>query len=107
MREMPQEARQPLHLIRRGGPYPYSRDGTTLGNYERRLPGARRVHYSEYTVATPGSRNRGAWRIVIGCKRQSPAKSPPPGTPGLAYSRGGGVAYYTADHYETFRRIVE
>jgi len=107
VRELPQEARQTLQLIRRGGPYPYSRDGMTFGNYERRLPEARRGHYSEYTVDTPGIRNRGARRIVIGCERQSPASSPPPGIPGLAHCRGGGVAYYTADHYETFRRIVE
>ena len=107
LQELPQEARKTLQLIRRGGPYPYPRDGSTFGNYERRLPEARRGYYSEYTVDTPGSRNRGARRIVIGCERGSPAGTSPEGVPGLPHCRGGGEAYYTADHYATFRRIVE
>lgn len=107
LQELPQEARQTLQLIRRGGPYPYPRDGSTFGNYERRLPEARRGYYSEYTVDTPGSRNRGARRIVVGCERRPPASPPPRGVPGLTHCRDGGEAYYTADHYATFRRIVE
>lgn len=104
--ELPPEARETLQLIGRGGPYPHERDGVTFGNYEKLLPPAQRGHYSEYTVSTPGVRHRGARRIVVGCERQRPA-SPPPGLLWLAHCRDGGTFYYTADHYRTFRRIVE
>ena len=83
--ELPREARRTLDLIRRGGPFPYARDGIVFGNYERRLPGRERGYYREYTVRTPGARDRGARRIVAG---------------------RGGELYYTEDHYRTFRRIV-
>jgi ribonuclease T1 len=104
--ELPQEARETLQLIQRGGPYLHERDGVTFGNYERLLPAAPRGHYHEYTVMTPGVRHRGARRIVVGCERQRQA-SPPPGLLWLAHCRDGGEFYYTADHYRTFRRIVE
>lgn len=107
LQELPPEAHQTLQLIRRDGPYPHQRDGSTFGNHEKRLPAARRGYYSEYTVATPGIRHRGARRIVIGCHRRPPVMPPPSGVPGLAYCRDGGEAYYTADHYNSFRRIVE
>jgi ribonuclease T1 len=103
--ELPQEARETLQLIRRGGPYPHERDGVTFGNYEKLLPAAPRGHYREYTVTTPGVRHRGARRIVVGCERQR--ESPSPGLLRLAHCRDGGEFYYTADHYRTFRRIVE
>jgi len=83
---LPAEARETLRLIDRGGPFPYPRDGTTFHNRERRLPEQSSGYYREYTVPTPGSRDRGARRIITGA--QPPA-----------------VFYYTADHYETFRRI--
>ncbi len=104
--ELPQEARETLRLIRSGGPYPHERDGVTFGNYEKLLPAAPRGHYREYTVTTPGVRHRGARRIVVGCERQRQA-SPPPGLLRLVQCRDGGEFYYTADHYRTFRRIVE
>ncbi len=104
--ELPQEARETLQLIRRGGPYPHDRDGITFGNYEKLLPAAPRGHYREYTVMTPGVRHRGARRIVVGCERQR-AASPSPGALRLAQCRDGGEFYYTADHYRTFRRILE
>ncbi len=104
--ELPQEARETLELIRRGGPYPHERDGITFGNYEKLLPAAPRGHYREYTVMTPGVRHRGARRIVVGCERQRQASSPP-GPLRLVHCRDGGEFYYTADHYRTFRRIVE
>lgn len=104
--ELPQEARETLQLIRRGGPYPHERDGVTFGNYEKLLPVAQRGHYREYTVTTPGVRHRGARRIVVGCEQQRPASSPS-GLLRLAHCRDGGEFYYTADHYRTFRRIVE
>lgn len=104
--DLPQEARETLQLIRRGGPYPHDRDGVTFGNYEKLLPAAPRGHYREYTVMTPGVRHRGARRIVVGCERQR-AASPSPGLLRLVHCRDGGEFYYTADHYRSFRRIVE
>lgn len=104
--QLPPEARETLQLIRDGGPYPHERDGITFGNYEKRLPVAQRGHYREYTVRTPGLRHRGARRIVVGCERQH-AAMPPPGRLWLAQCRDGGEFYYTADHYRSFRRIVE
>jgi ribonuclease T1 len=84
--DLPPEAGETLRLIRQGGPFPYARDGSVFGNYEKRLPRQQRGYYHEYTVKTPGVRNRGARRIVCG---------PPV------------ECYYTNDHYETFRQIRE
>lgn len=84
--QLPPEARQTLELIRAGGPFPYSRDGAVFGNREGLLPKADRGYYREYTVRTPGARDRGARRIVAG---------------------GRGEFYYTDDHYRSFRRIIE
>jgi ribonuclease T1 len=92
--DLPVQARETLALIRQGGPFPYRKDGTTFQNREKRLPLKPRGYYREYTVRTPGSRDRGARRIVAGAgARGDPATS--------------GEYYYTADHYETFRRIRE
>lgn len=88
--ELPPEARHTLALIKRGGPFPYAKDGAVFGNFERRLPLQARGHYREYTVPTPGSRDRGPRRIIAG------------GDPALA-----GEFYYTDDHYRSFRRIQE
>lgn len=82
----PPEAWQTLELIQRGGPFPYRKDGTTFFNREGLLPDRPRGYYREYTVPTPGARDRGARRIVSG-------GNPPE------------VFYYTADHYRSFRRI--
>lgn len=84
--DLPREAQATLALIRKGGPYPYARDGVVFGNREALLPGQRRGYYREYTVKTPGERTRGARRIVAG---------------------KGGELYYTEDHYNHFSRIVE
>lgn len=92
--QLPPQARETLTLIRKGGPFPYRKDGTTFQNREKRLPIRPRGYYREYTVRTPGSRDRGARRIVAG--------SGAGGDPATS-----GEYYYTADHYETFRRIRE
>ena len=84
--ELPAEARETLRAIRQGGPFAYDRDGVVFKNYERMLPNQPRGYYREYTVKTPGERNRGVRRIVC---------SPLP------------ECYYTADHYQTFKRIRE
>jgi len=83
---LPPEAVATLQAIERGGPFPYERDGVTFQNRERRLPERPRGYYREYTVPTPGSRDRGARRIVSG------------GDPPEVY-------YYTDDHYRSFRRV--
>jgi ribonuclease T1 len=87
--ELPRQAQETYERIRQGGPFPFDKDGTVFGNRERLLPGARRGYYREYTVITPGSRDRGARRIVCG------------GPPRAPHS-----CYYTADHYASFRKIV-
>jgi ribonuclease T1 len=82
--ELPSEARTTLQLIEKGAPFPYQRDGAVFGNFERRLPLRKRGYYREFTVPTPGRRDRGARRIVVG---------------------ENGEFYYSEDHYRTFRQI--
>ena len=84
---LPPEAIDTLRLIERGGPYPYRQDDGVFGNREKRLPAQPRGYYREYTVETPGSRDRGARRIVAG------------GRPPVEY-------FYTEDHYRSFRRFT-
>ncbi|MET0204126.1 MAG: ribonuclease domain-containing protein, partial [Casimicrobiaceae bacterium] len=76
--------------IKAGGPFRYDRDGVIFGNREHRLPERKRGYYHEYTVPTPGAKNRGARRIVCGGVKTAPD-----------------ACYYTGDHYETFARIRE
>lgn len=83
---LPLEAQQTIRLVKAGGPFPYQRDGAVFGNREGLLPKRERGYYREYTVRTPGARDRGARRIVVG---------------------RGGEYYYTDDHYRSFRRIIE
>ena len=84
--DLPKEAQATLKLIDQGGPYQYSRDGVVFGNLEKLLPKHDRGYYHEYTVTTPGEKDRGARRIVTG---------------------NGGQRYYSDDHYKSFRRITE
>ncbi len=86
--DLPNEAQRTLALIGQGGPFPYAKDGTTFGNYERRLPARKRGYYHEYTVKTRGARNRGARRIICGGDQ-----------------RAANDCYYTEDHYNSFQRI--
>lgn len=88
--QLPVEARATGELIRAGGPFPYAKDGSTFGNRERILPTQRRGYYREYTVRTPGSRDRGARRIVCGGSRPTAPDA----------------CFYTDDHYASFKRIV-
>jgi ribonuclease T1 len=83
--KLPIEAQQTILRIDRGGPFPYPQDGKVFGNREGRLPAAARGTYREYTVRTPGARDRGARRIVTGKK----------------------IKYYTADHYRSFQQVRE
>lgn len=84
--DLPPQARETLALIRSGGPFPHARDGSVFANREGLLPPAARGTYREYTVMTPGRKDRGARRIV-------------------AFRRG--EFYYTEDHYRSFRRVIE
>ena len=86
VQKLPDEARQTIALIRANGPFPYAQDGRSFGNREKHLPAKPHGYYREYTVKTPGARDRGARRIVAG---------------------KGGELYYTEDHYRSFMRIRE
>ena len=83
---LPVEAHETIALIRKGGPFPYAKDGAVFGNREGHLPAQKRGYYREYTVKTPGERTRGARRIIWG---------------------KGGEFYYTRDHYNHFLRVRE
>jgi ribonuclease T1 len=89
--ELPSEARHTEQLIRSGGPFAYTKDGSVFGNREKLLPAHTRGYYREYTVKTPGSRDRGARRIVCGGSQPTRPDS----------------CYYTSDHYASFARIVQ
>lgn len=89
--ELPAQAQATHRLIFSGGPFPYAKDGSVFFNRERQLPRHARGYWREYTVATPGSRDRGARRIVCG------------GTPPTRPE----ACYYTDDHYANFRRIAD
>ena len=90
MAKLPAQGRVTYRLIHEGGPFPYDKDGTVFGNRERALPRQPRGFYHEYTVRTPGARDRGARRIVCG---------------GLEPQRPE-TCFYTADHYASFQQIV-
>ena len=89
--QLPAEAQAAHRLVLQGGPFPHSKDGSVFGNRERALPPERRGYYHEYTVRTPGARDRGARRIVCGGN--------PPAMPK--------ACFYTDDHYSTFRQIAQ
>jgi len=78
---LPQQAAQVWRTIQSGGKLTYSRDGIVFNNAERLLPAHNRGYYHEYTVPTPGSRDRGARRLITG---------------------EGHEVYYTGDHYASF-----
>jgi len=93
--DLPPEAQRTVQLVRRGGPFPYpQKDGSTFGNFERRLPLQARGYYREFTVPTPGRHDRGARRLIAGSGRSGDVAT-------------SGEYYYTDDHYRSFRRIRE
>ena len=87
--ELPVQGQRTYQAILNGGPFRHDKDGSVFGNRERQLPQARRGHYREYTVDTPGSRDRGARRIVCGGEKTRPA-----------------ACWYTSDHYTSFKQIA-
>jgi len=88
--ELPAQAQAVDRAIRSGGPFAYPKDGIVFANRERILPPQRRGFYREYTVATPGARDRGARRIVCGGRDPTAPQA----------------CYYSNDHYATFHRIT-
>ena len=89
--DLPVQAQQTLALIRAGGPFPYPRkDGSVFSNREGALPRQARGYYREYTVPTPGARDRGARRLVCGGRQP----------------RNPDACFYTDDHYASFRRVL-
>jgi guanyl-specific ribonuclease Sa len=78
---LPKETISVYAVITRNGRTSYPQDGGTFGNYEKLLPRHERGYYREYTVPTPGSRDRGARRLISGNGRE---------------------LYYTGDHYNSF-----
>lgn len=88
--QLPVEAQHTHRLIHSGGPFPYRKDGSVFGNRERLLPTHARGYYREYTVPTPGARDRGGRRIICGGAR---VKAPD-------------ACFYSGDHYASFGRIV-
>ncbi|MGW5636834.1 ribonuclease domain-containing protein [Streptomyces sp. NPDC003832] len=83
--DLPSQAYDTLGLIERGGPFPYTQDGSVFYNREGILPSHSSGYYHEYTVKTPGVSTRGARRIVTGEASQED--------------------YYTSDHYASFDLI--
>ena len=87
--DLPPQGQETHRLIYQGGPFPFDKDGVVFGNRERLLPLHKRGYYREYTVRTPGERDRGAKRIVCGGAATTPD-----------------ACFYSADHYASFRKIV-
>ena len=87
---LPDEARAVERAIRLGGPFEFAKDGIAFANRERLLPVQPRGFYREYTVPTPGARDRGGRRIVCGGAQPTAPVA----------------CYYTADHYSSFYRIT-
>lgn len=89
--DLPREGRTTYGRILQGGPFSSDKDGSVFGNRERILPRQARGYYREYTVRTPGAKNRGARRIVCGGLQ--------PQVPD--------ACFYTGDHYNSFQQIVQ
>ncbi|MGL4612220.1 MAG: ribonuclease domain-containing protein [Trueperaceae bacterium] len=70
--------------IARGERDEHDNDGSVFSNRESLLPDQPRGYYREYVVRTPGMRSVGPQRLVIGEE---------------------GVAFYTADHYDSFTQV--
>ena len=89
VRELPKQGQETLAQIDAGGPFSSNRDGIAFSNRERILPKEKRGYYREYTVRTPGVKNRGARRIVCGGSQRSADQ-----------------CFYSDDHYQSFKCIA-
>lgn len=89
---LPPEVVDTVRVIHSNGPYPFPRnDGVVFGNREGHLPEQARGYYHEFTVITPGVRNRSTRRIITG---GAPLTSP------RQY-------FYTGDHYDSFCLVTD
>ena len=89
---LPREAANTVRVIHEGGPFPFPRnDGVVFGNREGHLPDQAKGYYHEYTVITPGAKNRSTRRIITG---GAPLTNPP-------------QYFYTADHYDSFCLVTD
>jgi ribonuclease T1 len=89
---LPREVVDTVRAIHSDGPFPFPRnDGVVFGNREGHLPEQARGYYHEYTVITPGARNRSTRRIITG---GGPLTNPP-------------QYYYTDDHYDSFCVVAD
>jgi guanyl-specific ribonuclease Sa len=79
------DLRPTLDRIRDGRKLSFANDGSIFQNRERRLPRQPEGYYREYVHPTPGLSGPGPQRIVVGEK---------------------GDAWYTPDHYRTFRQVA-
>lgn len=87
--ELPPEAGRVHRAILAGGPFRHAKDGVVFFNRERLLPREQRGWYREYTVPTPGARDRGARRIICGGRIPTAPQA----------------CWYTGDHYASFALI--
>ncbi|QUQ68021.1 ribonuclease domain-containing protein [Kutzneria sp. CA-103260] len=79
---LPKETSDTWKLIQQGGPFPYPKnDGVVFHNNGNVLPRNKDGYYHEYTVDTPGAKNRATRRLITGSQRE---------------------LYYTDDHYDSF-----
>jgi guanyl-specific ribonuclease Sa len=89
---LPPEVADTVRGIHAGGPFPFPRnDGVIFGNREGHLPQQTKGYYHEYTVISPGARNRSTRRIITG---GAPVTNP-------------GQYFYTADHYDSFCLVTD
>ncbi len=88
---LPAEAVDTVRRIHSNGPFPFPySDGEVFGNHEGHLPKQKRGYYHEYTVITPGGRDRSVRRIVTG---GAPLTDP-------------NQYFYTGDHYDSFCQVT-
>lgn len=79
------DLRPTLARIERSERDPHRNDGATHRNREGKLPRqADREYYREYVLRTPGLKEVGPQRLIIGKAKE---------------------VYYTPDHYQTFTRV--
>lgn len=84
---LPAQALDTVKAIHSNGPFPFPRsDGALFSNREGHLPRQKRGYYHEYTVVTPGARDRSMRRIITG---GYPLANP------FQY-------FYTGNHYDSF-----
>jgi len=84
---LPPEVAQTVRIIHSNGPFPFPRnDGVVFGNREGHLPLQAKGYYREYTVITPGARNRSTRRIITGGTTVTDPRQ----------------YFYTVNHYDSF-----